>query len=232
MIAVTTPDTIPCRVKGVFCYRYTPYRNVSFCIDELIKIIQDIERRQILVDEYRNNNQRKQKTYGILLHSIGRRTGFKSVYRILPELISKGYIHDEYTSSCRHPVPSRRNKSVVEEQDDRLLKTVEEIKKANMKTDEVTLNILVRSFLGRATHHLKEEISNIKRISLDHRFDLKDLPSSNLGLDRKRFGRFTKPLCSMLSNAYPRANCTHKFNQLKIERKFETRKFKSNSNIK
>ncbi|KAH9460598.1 hypothetical protein Pst134EA_007672 [Puccinia striiformis f. sp. tritici] len=98
MIAVTTPDTIPCRVKGVFCYRYTPYRNVSFCIDELIKIIQDIERRQILVDEYRNNNQRKQKTYGILLHSIGRRTGFKSVYRILPELISKGYIHDEYTS--------------------------------------------------------------------------------------------------------------------------------------
>ncbi|KAH9453795.1 hypothetical protein Pst134EA_024660 [Puccinia striiformis f. sp. tritici] len=101
-------------------------------VDELIKIIQNMERRQILVDDhYNNDNNQKQKTYGILSHSIGRRRGLKSAYRILPELISKGYIPDEYTSNIllsasqkrtndtttdhQHPVPPCRNELPVVE---------------------------------------------------------------------------------------------------------------------
>ncbi|KAH9458055.1 hypothetical protein H4Q26_007277 [Puccinia striiformis f. sp. tritici PST-130] len=217
-------------------------------VDELIKIIQNMERRQILVHDHYNNNHQKQKTYGILLHSIGRRRGLKSAYQILPELISKGYIPDEYTSNIllsasqkritdtttdhHHPVPSCRNESAAEAREERLLETMEEIKKANMKSDEVTRNILVRSFLSRSPHHSKEVILNIKRISLDHQSEPTDIPASNLDLDRTQFRRFRKPLYSMLSNAYQRANCIHEFNQLKIEWKSQSRKSKSNSNIK
>ncbi|KAI7933889.1 hypothetical protein MJO28_017403 [Puccinia striiformis f. sp. tritici] len=219
-------------------------------VDELFKIIQNMERRQILVDDhYNNDNNQRQTTYGILLHSIGRRRGLKSAYQILPELISKGYIPDKYTSNIllsafqkgnndttthhHHPVPPCRNQlSVVQAREERLLQTMEEIKKGNMKSDEVTRNILVRSFLSRSPHHSKEEILNIKRISLNHQSEPTDIPASNLDLDRKQFRRFRKPLYSMLSNAYQRANCIHEFNQLKIEWKSQSRKSKSNSNIK
>ncbi|KAA1109832.1 hypothetical protein PGTUg99_035575 [Puccinia graminis f. sp. tritici] len=194
-------------------------------VEDLTRIIHNMERRRILMDDG------KQKTYGILLHSIGRRRGLQSAYEALPELVSKGYIPDEYTSNIllsakktihdtdSYPWNESANRA---EREERLLETMEEIQKANMKSDEVTRNILVRSFLSRSPYHSKEDISNIKHVSLDQ-----SNPTHGATLDRQQFRRFRKPLYSMLCSAFRRANYLDELEQLKIEWKRESSKARS-----
>ncbi|WAQ84842.1 hypothetical protein PtA15_5A415 [Puccinia triticina] len=198
-------------------------------VEDLMRIIHNMERRGILEEDG------KQKTYGILLHSIGRRRGIQSAYEVLPELVSRGYIPDEHTSNIllsAKPIDNpdsnlsySRNESANRAgREERLLETMQQIKKANMKSDEVTRNILVRSFLSRSPYHSKEAISNIKHISLDQ-------SGSNLepNLDRKQFRRFRKPLYSMLCSAFRRANYLDELEDLKLEWKRESSKARSKS---
>ncbi|KNZ60627.1 hypothetical protein VP01_1527g3 [Puccinia sorghi] len=201
-------------------------------VDDLIRMVSNMERRGILADHA------KQKTYGILLHSIGRRRGLDSAYELLPELVSKGYVPDEYTSnillSARKPIPNSkaetsRPRDERAEREARLLETMEKIKGANMRSDEVTRNILVRSFLSRLPYHSKEDISNIKQISLNG--PSSSCSDSNLEskLDRSQFRRFRKPLYSMLCSAFRRANSLDQVEELIFEWKRESAKARSKS---
>lgn len=201
-------------------------------VDDLIKMVSNMERRGILADHA------KQKTYGILLHSIGRRRGLDSAYEILPALISKGYVPDEYTSnillSARKPFPDTkaqisRPRNERAEREARLLETMEKIKGANMRSDEVTRNILVRSFLSRLPYHSKEDISNIKQISLNDPSSSSSDSNLESKLNRSQFRRFRRPLYSMLCSAFRRANYLDQVEELNIEWKRESAKARSKS---
>lgn len=198
-------------------------------VADVMRIISGMERKGMLI------NSQKQKTYGILLHSISRRKGLASTYKILPELISKGYKPDEYTSnillsakrSNLHDEPAGSpNFSIPksERREERLIQTIQEIKTANMKSDEVTRNIVIRSFLSRFPHHSKEEILHLKAISLDQ---LNTNAIDNV--DRKQFRRFRKPLYSMLCSAFRRAHCLDELSKLKDEWKRESFKARLNT---
>ncbi|PLW54101.1 hypothetical protein PCANC_06395 [Puccinia coronata f. sp. avenae] len=201
-------------------------------VEDLIRMVYNMERRGILADGG------KQKTYGILLHSIGRRRGLESAYKLLPELISKGYVPDEYTSNIllsaktttSHDLDpslrySRDESAKTADREARLLETMEQIKQANMRSDEVTRNILVRSYLSRSPYHSKEEISELKHVSLN------SLPDSDTesNLDRKQFRRFRKPLYSMLCSAFRRANYLDESDELKNEWKRQSGRARSKS---
>ncbi|MBW0481069.1 hypothetical protein O181_020784 [Austropuccinia psidii MF-1] len=165
--------------------------------------------------------KKSDKTYGLLLKAIGHRQGVSPAWKVLPKLITQGYMPNAYTSnillSSKVDLSYSGTRSIAEQHEELFISTMQEIDSVNLKFDEVTRNLVVREFLRRAPSHSKEQIQSLKE---------KALPPSmyNTDLDRKDFRRFRRPLYSMLCSAFQRAGCPDDAFKLKEEWKRESQR--------
>ncbi|CAH7670593.1 hypothetical protein PPACK8108_LOCUS5324 [Phakopsora pachyrhizi] len=169
----------------------------------------------------------QEKSFGIMLQSIGRCKGLLPALNYLPELIESGYRPDSYTSNillCSRTETShgacRKSEFINQTPQDReseFVSTLMKIKSLKYPFDEVTRNLVVRAFLERSYSHPVNQIWTLKEMSLtESHYSMK--------LHRNQFRRFRTPLYAMLCAAFRRTGAQEDAKCLEQEWRNEKRK--------
>lgn len=179
-----------------------------------------------------------QRTYEILIHSVGQRKSTDSTWDIIQQLSPSKYVPTARTanillcSKARQGRSSRRPQDQAEQviaDETSFVRTMDRLKTAKIECDQITRNLVVRRFLSRSHSHSDQQIWALKEMALPPNLTSNSMPTS---LTRSEFRRYQRPLYSMLWSAFTRVGYMDDAAKLADEWEQERRRARSSKDVK